>query len=123
MDVFGRRQRLVTVVCREARDAPRCARARWAWFPNHAGVRSAQNRLTRVPLGQARAAVRSSALGVTGDSNHSWAWFPNHAGVRSAQNRLTRVPLGQARAAVRSSALGVTGGFQITLGSGVRRIV
>jgi hypothetical protein len=26
------------------------------------------NRLTRVPLGQARAAVRSSALGVTGSS-------------------------------------------------------
>ena len=30
------------------------------------GVRTAQNRLTRVPLGQARAVVRSSALGVTG---------------------------------------------------------
>ena len=49
-------------------------------------VRSAQNRLTRVPLGQARAAVRSNALGVTGGSvtggsKRSW--------VRSAQNRLT----------------------------------
>jgi len=31
-----------------------------------AWVRSAQNRLTRVPRGQGRAAVRSSALGVTG---------------------------------------------------------
>jgi len=82
-----------------------------------AWVRSAQNRLTRVPLGQARAAVRSSVLGVTGGSklagvwfpNHAGVWFPNHAWVRSAQNRLTRVPLGQARAAVRSSALGATG--------------
>ena len=39
-------------------------RDRWldrSWF------RSAQNRLTRVPLGQPRAAVRSSAWGATGD--------------------------------------------------------
>jgi hypothetical protein len=45
----------------------------WVW--------SAQNRLTRVPLGQARAVVRSSALGVTGGSKRAWVW--------SAQNRLT----------------------------------
>jgi hypothetical protein len=48
--------------------------------------------------------VVSSALGVTGGSNHAWVW--------SAQNRLTRVPLGQGRAAVVSSALGVTGDFK-----------
>jgi hypothetical protein len=64
--------------------------------------RSAQNCFPREPLDQARAAVVSSALGVTVGSNHAWVW--------SAQNRLTRVPLGQGRAAVVSSALGVTGG-------------
>jgi hypothetical protein len=65
--------------------------------------RSAQNCFPREPLDQARAAVVSSALGVTVGSNHAWVW--------SAQNRLTRVPLGQGRAAVVSSALGVTGGM------------
>jgi hypothetical protein len=64
--------------------------------------RSAQNCFPREPLDQARAAVVSSALGVTVGSNHAWVW--------SAQNRLTRVPLGQGRVAVVSSALGVTGG-------------
>ena len=65
--------------------------------------RSAQNCFPREPLDQARAALVSSALGVTVGSNHAWVW--------SAQNRLTRVPLGQGRAAAGSSALGVTGGW------------
>lgn len=43
--------------------------------------RSAQNCFPREPLDQARAALVSSALGVTVGSNHAWVW--------SAQNRLT----------------------------------
>ena len=77
--------------------------------PNASRVRSqvrsfrgVRNRLTRVPRGQVRAAVGSSALGVTGGTKRAW--------VRSAQNRLTRVPRGQGRAVVGSSELGVTGG-------------
>ena len=71
------------------------------------------NRLTRVPLGQARAAVRSSALGVTGSSiqlaiasNEYGSSVERVPGDLAYRQRVKRFL--QARAAVRSSALGVT---------------
>jgi hypothetical protein len=61
------------------------------------GVRTAQNRLTRVPLGQARAVVRSSALGVTGDlvqcavaSNSTASALSVYRGTLACRQRVKR---------------------------------
>jgi hypothetical protein len=100
-----------------------------------AEVWSAQNRLTRVPLGQARAAVGSSALGATGDSMQraiasnttapALSVYPETLAYRQRVKRFRT-----ARATVRSSALGANGDFPARRGIvssalryGVRRIV
>ena len=79
-----------------------------------AEVWSAQNRLTRVPLGQVRAAVRSSALGATGDSiqraiasNTTAPALSVYPGYLAYRQRVKRFRT--ARAAVGSSALDATG--------------
>jgi hypothetical protein len=87
-------------------------RDRWldrSWF------RSAQNRLTRVPLGQGRAAAGSSALGVTGGwiqravtSTSTAPALSVYRGTLAWRQRVKRFRT--ARAAAGSSALGVTGG-------------
>ena len=88
-------------------------RDRWldrSWF------RSAQNRLTRVPLGQGRAAAGSSALGVTGGwiqravtSTSTAPALSVYRGTLAWRQRVKRFR--QARAVVRSSAWGVNGGL------------